>query len=281
MSSYIDLKQQGFSVLRQGLTADELQRLDDTCRQLLVTGREVLARRSQDPDMATARERDERAPVVVGESSNPMEVCRIEWLAGSTPYIQDHLSNRLQRLISDIAQEPFHLFKDKCNFKHPGGGAFGVHQDIAAYRHFDTHYHITAAIALDPATLQNGCLEVAPRYLSEHDAEDVEQILATPMGPRPLFNYHRGGTRNGDIEAAISAKFEWQPITAQAGDVILFDSYVPHRSARNDSAFDRRMLFFTFAAGAAHKDLYDSYYASKRNDPGNPIFHISTPTRHR
>ena len=101
------------------------------------------------------------------------------------------------------------------------------------------------------------------------------------MGPRPLFNYHRGGALNGDIEVATSRKFAWQPITAQAGDVILFDSYVPHRSARNNSAVDRRMLFFTFAAGAAHKDLYDTYYASKRNDPGNPIFHISTPTRHR
>ncbi|WP_213939107.1 phytanoyl-CoA dioxygenase family protein [Pseudomonas sp. dw_612] len=281
MSSYIDIKQQGFTVLRQGLTADELGRLDDTCKQLLVAGREVLARRHQDPDMAAARERDESVPVVVGESSNPLEVCRIEWLAGSTPYIQDHLSSRLQQVISDIAQGPFHLFKDKCNFKHPGGGAFGVHQDIAAYRHFDTHYHITAAIALDPATLENGCLEVAPGYLHEHDAQDVEQMLDTPMGPRPLFNYQRGGTLNGDIEEATSRKFEWQPITAQAGDVILFDSYVPHRSARNNSAVDRRMLFFTFAAGAAHKDLYDTYYASKRNDPGNPIFHISTPTRHR
>ncbi|MBI6853479.1 phytanoyl-CoA dioxygenase family protein [Pseudomonas cichorii] len=281
MSSYSDIKQQGFTVLRQSLTADELKHLDDTCKQLLVVGREVLARRYHEPDMAAIRERNENVPVVVGESSNPLEVCRIEWLTGSTPYIQDHLSNRLQQVISDIAQGPFHLFKDKCNFKHPGGGAFGVHQDIAAYRHFDTNYHITAAIALDPATLENGCLEVAPKYLEQHDAQDVEQILETPMGPRPLFNYHRGGDRNGDIETATSCKFEWQPITAQAGDVILFDSYVPHRSARNDSAADRRMLFFTFAAGLAHKDLYDTYYASKRNDPNNPIFHISTPTRHR
>ena len=89
MSLNIDIKQQGFTVLRQGLTADELGDLDTTCNRLLVAGREVLARRHQDPHMAAARERIERAPVVVGESSNPLEVCRIEWLAGSSPYVHD------------------------------------------------------------------------------------------------------------------------------------------------------------------------------------------------
>ncbi|MFS0825678.1 phytanoyl-CoA dioxygenase family protein [Pseudomonas phoenicis] len=281
MCIYDEIQQQGFTTLRQTLPTEELERLDDICKLLLKAGRDVLACRNRGLITSANPRHNEIEPLVISESNNALEVCRIEWLAGSTPYIRDHLIGILQKLISDITRIPFHLFKDKCNFKHPGGGAFGAHQDIAAYRHFDTHYQITAAISLDPATLENGCLEIASGYLYQYENQDVEELLDTPMGIRPLLNYHHGGKINGDIKEETSSKFDWLPITTEPGDIILFDSYVPHRSARNISTAGRRMLYFTFAAGARCEGLYDIYYASKRSNPNNPIFHISTPTLYR
>ena len=53
------------------------------------------------------------------------------------------------------------LFKEKINFKMPGGGGFTPHQDIQPG--WDTYapYFISVLIAVDRNTIENGCLELA------------------------------------------------------------------------------------------------------------------------
>lgn len=214
--------------------------------------------------------------VVVTEAGNAEQLCRIEYLAGSSPYYAQELVPCLAQLIEQHLGHPVNLFKDKCNFKHPGGGAFTPHQDITAYRHFASNYQVTAAVLLDAAVEENGALEIATHWdLTPKGATLVD----TPRGILPQLPSYQGGPRNGDIDDSLCASMRWQRIDAAPGDVILFDSYIPHRSSENRSSSTRRILFFTFNL-ASEGDFYHHYYRSKWATPDNPIFHVSTPTLH-
>ncbi len=101
------------------------------------------------------------------------------------------------------------LFKEKVNYKHPGGGGFAPHQDATAYRFVD--HHISCMVPLDPATPASGCLYVAPGY-------EVGQ-LATD--------------ERGRIDEATAAQLAWQPVPLEPGDLLFFDSYTPHYSDTN------------------------------------------------
>lgn len=215
--------------------------------------------------------------IVVPERDQPLEVCRFERIAHCLPAFRALVAEPIQQRLHALFGEPFVLFKDKCNLKGPGGGAFPAHQDIAAYDSFGPPYHVTAAVALDAATLENGCLEVAEDYL---DLQATERTLnATDYGALPVFHFHKGGPRNGDILDAVQDRLRWRPVEMAAGDVLLFDSYLPHRSAPNRSAQARRVFFLTFNP-ARYGDHYAAYYRRKSEDYGNPMFHVSTPTRH-
>ena len=51
------------------------------------------------------------------------------------------------------------LYKEKVNYKHPGGAGFAPHQGAPAYRFVD--HHVSCMVPLDPATEASGCLWVA------------------------------------------------------------------------------------------------------------------------
>src|SRR5947207_12979374 len=51
------------------------------------------------------------------------------------------------------------LFKDKINFKLPGGGGFELHQDQQAGWSAYAPLFLTAMVSIDESTLENGCLE--------------------------------------------------------------------------------------------------------------------------
>ena len=48
-------------------------------------------------------------------------------------------------------------------------------------------------------------------------------------------------------------------MTLEAGDMVIFSSLCPHRSAPNRSNSSRRLLFLTYNARSTG-DLYDTYY---------------------
>eukprot|EP01035_Chromulina_nebulosa_P020292 gene20292-26340_t len=64
-------------------------------------------------------------------------------------------------VVSQLFNDHAVLFKEKINFKLPGGAGFAAHQDTPAYINMGTS-HITAMIAIDPCTIANGCLYVSP-----------------------------------------------------------------------------------------------------------------------
>lgn len=53
------------------------------------------------------------------------------------------------------------MYKEKVNYKLPGGDKFDAHQDYAAgWWMYGQSNHISALMCIDPANVRNGCLEL-------------------------------------------------------------------------------------------------------------------------
>lgn len=131
------------------------------------------------------------------------------------------------------------LYKEKINYKLPGGAGYAPHQDAPAYRFVRTH--VSCMVAIDDSTVDNGCLEV----VSAKHAE----LLATDDA--------------GCLRADVAASLRWDPVELSAGQTLWFHSRTPHRSAANGSPAARRALYPTYNA-AAEGDLRADYYRQKR-----------------
>jgi ectoine hydroxylase-related dioxygenase (phytanoyl-CoA dioxygenase family) len=145
----------------------------------------------------------------------------------------------ITEMLADLLREPCVLFKEKVNYKHPGGGGFAPHQDATAYRFVD--HHVSCMVPLDPATPESGCLHVAPGFDGGRMPTD----------------------ERGRIEAAHAATLDWEPVPMQPGDLLFFDSYTPHYSDTNTTTRSRRAAYLTYNA-ASRGDFRDRYYADKR-----------------
>ncbi len=140
--------------------------------------------------------------------------------------------------LTDLLGEPPVLFKEKINYKHPGGGGFAPHQDITAYPQIRSC--VSVMVPLDPATPDNGCLW----FSRDHP----RQVLA-----------HQRGT----IDAEWCRRAEWVPAVVEPGDVVFFDGLAPHRSDTNTTTRARRALYLTYNR-ASEGDHREAYYADKR-----------------
>lgn len=141
-------------------------------------------------------------------------------------------------IASQLMGEQAVLYKEKINYKLAGGAGYSPHQDAPAYPFVDNH--ISCMVAVDDATVENGCLEVVS---ARH-----HEIL--PMDDK------------GCIAADVTATLDWEPVELRAGQVLWFHSRTPHRSGANHSARDRRALYPTYNA-LREGDLRDAYYAEK------------------
>jgi ectoine hydroxylase-related dioxygenase (phytanoyl-CoA dioxygenase family) len=125
----------------------------------------------------------------------------------------------------------------------PGGDGFKPHQDQQAGWSRYAELFITALVAIDDATPENGCLEIA-----------AGQHRRGLLGPewRPLDTSDMDG-------------FTLEPLPTYAGDVLFFDSYVPHGSLPNLSDQQRRVLYVTYNR-LAEVDHREGYFAEKRRN---------------
>jgi len=150
---------------------------------------------------------------------------------------------RMAQAVSDLFGEPAVLFKDKINFKLPGGDGFKEHQDVQAGWDDYAKLHITAMIAIDETNAENGSVEMIPGM---HKKGLLGKMWA------PLT----------DEDTAHAA---YQPVHCKPGDAVFFDSYAPHRSLPNKTDKSRRVLYITFNA-ASEGDHRKQYYADKRKN---------------
>ena len=174
---------------------------------------------------------------------NDRQLCRVEnFLAYHDGFRDLILGDETLAVVAALMGETALLFKEKLNYKLPGGSGFLAHQDAPAFASFGQSYHITMLVTVDPMTVANGCLEVS-------DPISGQELL--PQEP------------DGTIAQAVEAERRWHPLELPAGSVLFFDSYLPHRSAMNGSDTPRRALYITYNR-ASEGDRRDAYYENKR-----------------
>ncbi|MCF6767286.1 phytanoyl-CoA dioxygenase family protein [Thiotrichales bacterium 19S11-10] len=181
------------------------------------------------------------------ETNNQGErvLCRVE------NFIDYHLNFKLLAnskkaidLLSQLMGEKAVLFKEKINCKSPGSNGFAPHQDAPAFISFGQTYHITMMLAIDDATIENGCLELIEKH--------------------PFYKHTLPQNTDGSITEDYTSQFQWQPVECSSGDVILFDSYIPHYSKSNQSNQSRRAAFITYSKLSEGESKREAYFKDKR-----------------
>ena len=171
-------------------------------------------------------------------------LCRIE---NFVPYHEGFskliTARRMQQAVSELFGEEAVLFKDKINFKLPGGDGFKEHQDVQAGWDEFANLHITAMIAIDETNEANGSLEM-------------------------IAGMHRQGVL-GSMWAPLTDEdtkhVDYVAVHCKPGDAVFFDSYAPHRSQPNRTDKARRVLYITYNR-KSEGDSRAKYYADKRRN---------------
>ena len=165
-------------------------------------------------------------------------VSRIENI---TPH-QDNfaiLSSALKAPVGQLLGEEAVLFKEKVNFKMPGGDGLKPHQDSQAGWDAYAEFFISVLVSIDTATEENGCLQIC--------ASHHKRGLFTSWEP----------LNDEDI-----ADMDFVPVLTEPGDAIFFDCYTPHSSEPNMSDKTRRIYYATFNR-LSEGDNMAQYYADK------------------
>jgi 2-aminoethylphosphonate dioxygenase len=266
----------GYVVLRGCLDGEVVRNLQRVCGEMSAAASAILAEAQRSGETAATHAASRvNELIVVPESSDTGRVCRYEFMYGANPRFREFVDATLIPLVSGLSGEQMVPFKDKTNEKSPGGGAFGPHQDFAAYRFFAPRSHVTALISIDAAEIANGCVQFADEY--QRAAQLRPQHVESYHHDKPLFVTIAGGPAHGDIVSEAAATFTWVPVETQCSDLVLFDSFVPHRSGANTSSLPRRAMFITLSRAAEGRH-YDAYYSEKRRNYHDPKFHVATPT---
>ena len=149
-------------------------------------------------------------------------------------------SGKVLDVVSEVMNEPAILYKEKINYKYPGGGGYAAHQDAPAYEFVD--FHITCLISVDTSTPENGCLYFA-------SGRHQEGFIALD--------------EDGCVSPETAATMTWTSVPTDPGDILLFGSYIPHKSPPNRSDESRRIIYLTYNP-KSQGDWREKYYADKR-----------------
>ncbi|KAL0080629.1 hypothetical protein F4703DRAFT_1870338 [Phycomyces blakesleeanus] len=226
-------KDDGFILIEDFFSADEHATLTGYCNQFQGWGQEK-GKWMQYYERNTVSGKD--------------QLCRTE---NFTPFHQgmcDYVkSERLFTILKKLHGEDYLLFKEKVNYKLPGGGGFPPHQDAPAFIQFGQASHMTVMFTIDPTVAANGCLEVVP---GSHKNSFEKGIL-----PQEVYD--------GSIARTWCDKQTWIPVHCRPGSVLIFGAYLAHRSGDNTTDKPRVAVYLTYNA-AREGDKRDTYYAEKR-----------------
>ena len=166
-------------------------------------------------------------------------LCRSEDLLKNEKITKILTEGYLPSFISKIYGRPVNLFKEKINYKYPNTGGYRPHQDITAYP--NSLNHITALINLCDTNEKNGSIQFSP-------------LIKNNISYKTILD-----NDNGIIKNSENLKWE-KPLNTKFGDVVLFNSYIPHRSSINYGDYPRKALYLTYndsLEGNKRKEYYD------------------------
>ena len=183
------------------------------------------------------------------------KIRRIEKIYNKSKNLRD-LNKDILKFLKFIFMENFTIFKDKVNFKPPGGEGF--------YPHYDGIFHffknkkkmrgwyeysnifINCLVALDNCNKKNGALELA-----KEDKFSFDQLIKKTK---------KDGTQI--LLDTITKKKKFKKIILSKGDIVFFSNRCAHRSKKNLTKKMRRVLYYTYNPIKFGKN-YSRYFKDK------------------
>lgn len=169
---------------------------------------------------------------------------RIENILDYHPSLKSFLQNKITPTLEHIYKDKMNIFKDKMNWKRGHGKGFRAHQDQPAWSDFPPQRFVSVALFANDTTPENGCLEFVKNKHQEG-----------------LYGHNISG--NGELDPQVEAELEWNFVPTTTRDVLIFDSFAPHRSGPNTTDNNRRIFYFTYNKSSEGDHYYD-YIKRKR-----------------
>ena len=166
-------------------------------------------------------------------------ICRTENVSACHAGIAAFVNGTLRDAASDAIGVPVVAFKDKINYKQPGGAGFRPHQDRVAYPGVTRVMSIL--VALDACTTDSGCLWLAG---------GVDEVLPTDD--------------RGVVQDGIARALPWSAVELAPGEAVCIDGLVPHYSDANNTSRPRRVLVASYAP-ETEGYTRTQYYAARRD----------------
>ena len=217
----------GYLVVRGGFGPEEMRRIDAWTREVEampeVSGRQWVYHEESLKD------------------AGRQLIARIENIAPFHAGFAE-LSGALGKSAGQLMGEQAVLFKEKINFKMPGGAGFKPHQDVQAGWDAYADYFVNVLVCIDEATPENGCLKM----VSGHHKRGIFRSW------EPLTE--------ADMRGMVFVECPTRP-----GDLVFFDSFAPHASEANMTDATRRLYYATYNRASAG-DHMARYYADKHKN---------------
>jgi|TARA_B110000027_G_C16094041_1_gene289857 ectoine hydroxylase-related dioxygenase (phytanoyl-CoA dioxygenase family) len=187
---------------------------------------------------------------------NSNNLRRVEKLYDKGDFLKT-LNDKISILLETIFEKKFLIFKDKFNAKPPGGEGFYAHYD-GIFNFIDPdnkkrkgwyeygEFFINVLVALDPCNKKNGTLEI-----SKYHKGNFEDLLK---------NTKNDGTPA--LSKDIESKLFFDSIMLNIGDIVVFSNTCPHRSKKNNSEVNRRVLYYTYSL-SKNGSKYNKYFEDK------------------
>jgi hypothetical protein len=148
-------------------------------------------------------------------------------------------SPRLLEPVMALLGPDLRQITNQMHYKNPGDGvSFQMHQDCtfrkpdAAYRDLYGGF-LQAAIAVDPSTVENGCLQLVPGSHKERKAL--------------LSGGYEGWEANGENQKTLERLAPAVDALMDPGDLLVWNPFTIHGSQPNRSARSRRVYINGFA----------------------------------
>lgn len=223
-----DFQRDGFLIVRRLFTSEEIGR----------HARSIDALAARPPEVGRQMAYFEDSLLVPGTRVLSRIERFVEYEQDLSALVSDP---RIVDLTSALLGDRAVLFKDKINFKMPGGGGFTPHQDIQPGWDTYASYFISVLIAIDANSLENGCIE-----------------LAAGHHRRGLIGRKREPLEGAELDGVVFTPYPMEP-----GDVAFFDCFTPHQSQPNLTSRPRRNIYLTFNR-QREGDFRAQYFADKR-----------------
>ena len=171
-------------------------------------------------------------PTTLRPENREDHIRKFAWYVEDAPSLHAAaMSQRLHLVLDQILGKGRVLFQDMALIKPPKiGGAKRWHQDASYFRVSDPNLIVGVWIALDPATKENGCMEVIP---GSH--------LGGPAIHLPDVDVNECHIRNDQLRLKDRVAIELAP-----GDALIFHALLHHYTAPNRSAYRRRAIQFHY-----------------------------------